>query len=139
MDMPQQISGVYGKREMVLEAWVQADDTKIDITLFSSLGAGIGEVVFREGSASFSSPLFPSRIKPEYIIADFQFCFYRAESLSRALKEGGLTLRVEQGAGREIRTIAEGKKTVIVIEKTEKAVRYTNYLRGYAYTLAGNF
>jgi hypothetical protein len=36
---------------------------------------GLGELSCHEGSLSFSSPVFPSSFKAEYI-ADFQFCFY---------------------------------------------------------------
>lgn len=139
MDMPQQISGRFGTRELVMNAWIQADHTQITMVLFNSFGTGMGEVFFREGSVSLSSPLFPPSLKPEYIIADFQFCFYRAGALSRALEDCGLALSVEQDGYREIRTITERKKPVIKIEKTKTVLRYTNYLRDYSYTLEGDF
>jgi hypothetical protein len=109
------------------------------MSIFSSLGAGMGELSYREGSVSFSSPVFPSSLKPEYIIADFQLCFYRIDAVSRALKAGGLVLEAEKDEGRETRRIAEGKRVIIEIDKTGTAVRYVNHLRGYSYTLEGEF
>jgi hypothetical protein len=152
LDMAQRISGSYGGAEFIMDAWVRADETRIAMAFFNSLGATMGDLSFSEGTLSFSSSFLPSSVKAEYIVADFQFCFYRPGALSRALKNGGLRLSVESGirpdgsgaASREEwagerRTIYEGDKRIIEIEKTASLVRYTNYLRGYAYTLEGAF
>jgi hypothetical protein len=150
--MAQRISGSYGKADFIMDAWVRADETRIAMVLFNSLGTTMGDLSFDEGALSFSSPFLPSSIRAEYIVADFQFCFYRPDALSRALKNCGLRLSVEpgihpegsgvasreEGAG-ERRTIYEGDKRIIEIEKNASFVRYTNYLRGYAYTLEGAF
>lgn len=144
LDMPQQIRGRYGIQEFVMDAWALADERGIDLTLLNSFGAGMGELRFSEGELSFSSTLLPPLVKPEYIVADFQFCFYRIDALIPALKACGLQLVAEQrltvdeGCS-EIRTISEGKKIIIEIEKTSTAVRYRNHLRDYAYILGGVF
>jgi hypothetical protein len=141
LDMAQQISGSWGKQEFLMDAWVRADQKGISMALFNSLGTTLGDLSFSDRALSFSSPLFPSSFKAEYIIADFQFCFYRIDALVPALR--GLTLVVEIWDGlsgsREVRRILEGKKLIIEIEKTDGMVRYTNHLRGYAYTLRGAF
>jgi hypothetical protein len=72
--------------------------------------------------------------------ADFQLCYFRREALSRALGEIGLSLDVigggdENGLPTEIRRIGENGRTIIEIEKTGNEIRYTNFLRGYGYTL----
>jgi hypothetical protein len=144
LDMPQQIWGMYGKQEFVLDAWVQADEQAVNMVLFNSFGAGMGEISFYEKGIAFSSLVFPASLKPEYIIADFQFCFYQTDAVSTALKACGLSLFTEQqsageGEYKEIRRIVEGTHTVIEIEKTKTRVRYTNYVRGYTYTLGGDF
>jgi hypothetical protein len=159
LDGPQQISGSWGEREFVMNAWVKADETGIHMALFNSLGDGMGEFSFTDGGVSFQSPVFPPALKGEYLAADFQFCFYRTEVLSEALKECGLDLELENredenGDLIEIRRITEaagvppgkgpspdaaGKKIIIEIEKTKTLVRYTNLLRGYSYTLGGEF
>jgi hypothetical protein len=144
LDMPQQIAGRYGKQEFVMDAWALADEEGITLAILNSFGANMGELKFSEGALSFSSPLLPSSIKPEYIVADFQFCFYRADALADALKACGLDFAAEQRLTEsdgyiEVRTIAEGERIIIEIEKTVSAVRYQNHLRGYAYTLGGAF
>jgi hypothetical protein len=88
--------------------------------------------------------VFPPSFKPEYIIADFQLCFYRSDAVSRALKDCGLKFQVEKhvddgGETAETRVIFDGKTGIIEIEKRKTAVRFINHVRGYAYTLEGNF
>lgn len=142
--MAQQITGNYGNREWVMDAWVQADDLQINMTLFNSFGGTLGDLSFRDGEIYFTSGVLPASLKPEYILADFQFCFYKPEALSPVLKDAGLTLvterlAAEDGGRREIRTVFDGKDRIIDIEKDSSLVKYTNHLRGYAYTLAGSF
>ncbi|MDR0598595.1 MAG: DUF3261 domain-containing protein [Treponema sp.] len=146
MDMSQRISGAYGKNRFELNAWVRADNAGISMELFNDLGAGLGKLVFTGRALNFSSPYFPRNLKAEYAAADFQFCFYRPGALRGAL--GNLILRVEQTppespAGRspgvERRLIYEGDRLLIEIEKSPRSVRYTNHLRGYSYTILGDF
>jgi hypothetical protein len=144
MDMVQRISGTYGKQEVIMEAWVKADETQILITLLSSFGNTLGELIFRGQDILFSSDFFPTSVKPEYIAADFQFCFYRADVLEKALAEAGLTFTVDRQIDTdeeylETRTIIEDGEEIIRIEKKAAMVRYTNRLRGYTYTLEGDF
>jgi hypothetical protein len=140
LDMVQQISAVYSGQHYLFSAWVKADETGTALAIFNSLGAGMGELFYRDGMVSFSSPVFPPSLKPEYIIADFQLCFYEIGAVSRALEDCGLSLAVEKdGESREIRRIADGKKFIIESEKTKTTIRYVNHLREYAYTLEGEF
>jgi hypothetical protein len=144
MDGPQQISGSYGKQEFIMEAWVKADENEVNMALFNSFGADMGDFSFRDEGILLSSPVFPDSFKAEYLAADFQFCFYKAEALETALKKCGLSLELEktgleQANYHEIRRIREGEKVIIEIEKTGEQVRYRNLLRGYSYTLGGSF
>lgn len=135
IDMAQQITASYQDRDFLLIAWVRADETGIEMTLLSDLGTSMGELSYRDGAVSFSSPMFPQSLRPEYIIADFQLCFYDPLLLSRALEDCGLVLEDGEGA----RRILKGKDLIIEIEKKAGVVRLTNHLRGYAYTLEGDF
>jgi hypothetical protein len=141
LDMAQQISGSYGNQDMVMDAWVQADDQGITLALLSSMGSSLGELSFSEGALSFVSSLFPPSLRVEYVVADFQFCFYRIDALKPALGKLRLTVEIQDGPGgaREVRRILDGKKLIIEIEKAPEAVHYTNYLRNYRYTLRGDF
>lgn len=139
LDMAQHIRGRYGEEEFVAEAWVKADETGVVIALFNSLGAGLGEFSFDAGGAAFSSAYFSVFVMPEYIAADFQFCFYQAEALEAALKQAGLGFQVETFTGGEIRRITENAKPIITVEKKPGSISCVNHLRGYSYILEGNF
>ncbi|MDR1505816.1 MAG: DUF3261 domain-containing protein [Treponema sp.] len=137
MDMAQRISASWGDKEYFFLAWVKSDDQGLDISFFSDLGAGMGELSYRSGSVTFS----PSgSFAPEYIVADFQLCFYDAALLSTALSRCALSLetRAESG-GAETRRIMNGKKIIVEIKKTPSSVKLVNHIRGYAYTLEGDF
>lgn len=133
--MAQYISASWQGKNYFFNAWVTADETEMEITFLNELGANMGELSYRDGFASFSSPVFPQSLKPEYIIADFQLCFYSAAALRHALEDCGLLLE-DTGSGRRI---LQGKTVIVEIEKDRNAVRLVNHLRGYAYTLEGNF
>jgi len=135
LDMAQQISASYKGSEYFLNAWVKADEAGMEMTLLNELGAHMGELSYRNGLVSFQSPVFPPSLKPEYIVADFQLCFYNAMALRQALKDCGLSFK-DTGNSRRI---LQGKTLIIEIEKSPNAVRLVNHLRGYAYTLEGNF
>jgi hypothetical protein len=143
LDMPQQISGRYGEQEFIMDCWVQANDRGITIALFNSFGTEAGYLAFTGEAVSFFSSVFPSALKAEYIVADFQFCFYRVDLLSQALKDSGLRLVVEIRDGieesQEVRTIFSGKKPLVEIVKTGSSVFLKNFLRDYSYTLRGIF
>jgi len=95
----------------------------------------MGELSFRDGLVSLSSQVFPKSMKPEYIIADFQLCFYSAAALRKAVEDCGLSF---DNSGNS-RRIFKGKTVIIEIEKSRNTVKLTNHLRGYKYTLEGNF
>ena len=135
IDDNQIVTASYGGNSYRMNAWVKADETGIDMTLINELGANMGELSYREGAVSFSTPLLPKFIGGEYIVADFQFCFYNIPALRGALESCGLSL-VETKTGHQI---LDGKNLVIEIEKRPKLVKLVNHVRGYSYTLAGNF
>jgi len=135
MDMAQQISASYKDMEYFINAWVKADETGMEMILLNELGAHMGELSYRNGQVSFSSPVFPSSMKPEYIIADFQLCFYNAMALRKALEACGLSFE-DTGNSRRI---FQGKTLIIEVEKSRNTVKLVNHLRGYTYTLEGNF
>ena len=135
LDMPQLISASYKGKDYFLNAWVKADTAGLNIIIINELGANMGEISYHNGSASFSSPVFSLSFRPEYIVADFQLCFYKAPALRRALEDCGLSLE-DTVTGRRI---LQDKTVITEIEKSRNVVRLINHLRGYAYTLEGNF
>ena len=131
----QLLSASYGSRELFLNVWVNADEEGIEMTILNELGANMGELSYSGGAVQFTSAVFPKSIKPEYIVADFQLCFYNTPALSQALKNCGLSLKNENN----IRRIYQDNKLIIEIEKNQNKVKLKNLLRGYAYTLESEF
>jgi hypothetical protein len=140
LDLAQHITAVYNGQEYVMDAWLKADAVSIDIALFSAFGTDMGALLFNRDGVTFSSPVLPSSLKPEYIVADIQLCFYRVDALTSALADIGLTLTVTNAGAEERRVVLDkSKKTIIEIVKTQDCIQYTNHLRNYAYTLRGNW
>jgi len=135
MDSYQLVSASYGDMDYILNAWVKADKDGMEMILMNELGANMGELSYRDGSVSFSSPVFPQSLIGEYVVADFQLCFYNASALREALADSGLSF--EDTGNR--RRILQGKTVVIEIEKSQNTVKLVNNLRGYAYTLEGYY
>jgi hypothetical protein len=135
MDMAQYISIAYGGQDFYFNAWVQADETGMEMTLFNELGTAMGELRYSEGFINLSSPAFPDSLKPEYIVADFQLCFYDPLMLREALKNCGLAFEADETS----RRVMEGKNIIINIEKNQNIIQIKNHLRGYVYTLEGDF
>ena len=141
MDMAQFLSAEFRGQIYFLNAWVKADENAIEMTLFNEFGASIGELSYTAGAVHFSSTVFPrivlQYIRPEYIIADFQLCFYDPILLGNSLSDSGLVLETTDGDGS--RRILNGNNVIIEIEKTGRAVKLVNHLRKYTYTLEGAF
>jgi len=131
LDMAQRITASWQGRDYFFNAWVKADESGMEMILLNELGANMGELSYWNGFISFSSPIFPKSIKPEYIIADFQLCFYNTSALRKALEDCGL---VFESIG-NIRRIFQGETLIIEIERNRNTVRLINNLRGYTYTL----
>ena len=135
LDMAQRISVSWQGKDYFFNAWVKADESGIEMTLLNELGVNMGELSYQNGPVSFSSPIFPPSLKPEYIVADFQLCFYNVAALRNAFKDYKLLFE-DMG---NVRRIFQGKTVIIEIEKNQNAVRLVNHLRGYTYILEGNF
>ena len=135
MDMAQYVSASYRGRNYFMNAWILADESGMEMTLLNELGAGMGVLSYRDGVIKFSSPVFPENLGGEYIVADFQLCFYDPLLLQKALKECGLTFEASGNS----RRILHGKDLIIEIEKYNNSIKLTNHLRGYSYTLEGDY
>jgi len=154
MDMAQFLSAEVRGQNYFFNAWVKADENAIEMALFNEFGASLGELSYRNSVVQFSSAVFPKAvlqfIKPEYIIADFQLCFYDPLLLGKALKDSGLILEITDRDSRHSdssyndsrygsRRILNGNELIIEIEKTGTSVKLVNHLRKYSYTLEGAF
>jgi hypothetical protein len=134
--MAQIISVSYGSQSFYFNAWVKADSQLVEIRALES-GNSAEVLSYSKNNIKLSYPgmIIPDSIKPEFLIADFQLCFYDTAALEEALKKCSLVLQIDGST----RRVLNGKNTVIEIEKYPKIIRLTNNYRGYSYTMEGNF
>ena len=142
IDELQHISAVFGsgskKREIEGDAYVVASQNGILMILLNEFGTTMAELCYDGKSVRFESPLFPKNIKAEYVVADFQFCWYDFDTVRKALSNIGLDFYRDDSEKTETYIISKGKKIISKITKTENMVQYTNFLRNYSYTLTSS-
>ncbi len=132
----QHLQGKYGDSEFEMEAWIKASDSLIGIHVFNALGGTFAEVFYTEDSLTFSSRILDTeKQRPEYVIADFQLCYYRVNSLRKNLESAGFVFEVYQEGDAEIRLLKNGEEVVIRIRKMPGELYYRNLLRGYEYRI----
>lgn len=133
------LRGTFGEKDFSFLCYLDADKNGIFLSLYNAFGTGMGNLSYDGKRVFFDSAVFPKNAKAEYILADLQFAYYSAESLSSALKNAGLILLTEMqesgGIKKEVRKIMDGKKCVAEIEISEKSVIFRNFLRKYSYKL----
>ena len=144
IDTLQHFRAQFGEKEFESDCLLIADSEKLVMTILNNFGSTMGELNYNSSLVVFNSDLFPKSVKAEYIVADVQFCLYRAEDIKKALKAIGLTFILlsearADGTFLETRCISDGDREIIRIEKTDSLIIYTNFLRGYTYTLQGAF
>jgi len=140
VDKAQQISIIFDGQELTMGAWVKADENGIDIAMFNVMGIGMGDFSFSDSGVSLNSPVFPPNFMAEYLAADFQLCYFKPESLKKALNIIKLNFDIEltqneQGLPVEIRRISDSGRKIIEITKTGNEIRYNNILRNYGFIL----
>lgn len=135
------------------DVYVISDAGQLSMTVFNEFGTTMASLFYDGVSLDFDSAVFPKSLKAEYIVADFQFCLYRADELAAALAKIGVDFEVTRGSGddgsaTETRVLSKKGKIISKITKIcapkgeggaeiPVSVRYENFLRGYSYTLTG--
>ncbi len=139
VDAVQHITAKFGAREFESDCLLIADGDVLSLTMLNEFGTTVGELNYNNDLVVFNTALFPSAVKAEYIVADVQFCLYRADALCAALEAIGLRFEVSATDGGETRVVFDGEREIIHIEKSADTIAYTNVLRGYSYLLQGAF
>jgi hypothetical protein len=74
-------------------------------------------------------------MKPEYIIADIQFCYYPARVLEKNFRAAGFTFAENQKDGVLNRTLSDGNSLILKMEKSGNQILLENVLRHYSYQI----
>lgn len=140
IDNLQLLTGSFGNTKFSLLAYFQSDDTGIFLALMNNMGTDMGNLTFDGEYVSFETSVFPAELKPEYIIADIQYAFYKSADVEANLAASKLkfteeTVLEETGESVRIRRIMSGKKLIEEIQIQQGKVVITNLLRGYEYCL----
>lgn len=132
----QHVSGSFGNKNFSAESWMRLSDSAIHLMLFGNLGNTLAELIYTKDSVSFKSTLLDAkRIKPEYILADVQFCYYPKEILERSFRDAGFSF-VEEDRGNVLtRKLLENETLILKMEKTANRILLKNELRNYSYSI----
>ncbi len=145
IDMPQHIAGNFTKPDgstdsFEADSWVRANDSILSITMFTGFGTTLGEITYeRDSVKAESSVLDVTKMKAEYLVADFQVCFYPFAALKENFEKSGFTFVEsrdgEASDGDYVRTLKEGDRVILVAKKTAREVSLVNELRKYSYRI----
>ena len=142
IDMPQHIAGKFRKPDgttdlFEADSWVRANDSILSIVLFSGFGTTIGEISYYRDSVKAESSLIDvEKLKAEYMLADFQVCFYPFEALRQNFEQAGFDFSETRTGSQNtdfVRTLAEKGVTIAVARKNGNEIEFVNELRGYSY------
>jgi len=146
VDSVEQMRATFGKGDkkeaFECQVYVISDSSQLAMTILSEFGTTLGSLFYDGNSVDLDCAFFPSQLKAEYIVADFQFCLYDENVIKSELAKIGVDFNVEHSGDEEIRTLSSKGKLISKITKTynqEKlqALKYENFLRGYTYNLSG--
>lgn len=120
------------------EVWVRANDTLLSITLMSGFGTTIAELTYAKDSVSFASSLIDvEKMKAEYVLADFQACFYPFDALKKNFEKHGFVFTekrsTEDGNPDFERVLSENGNVIFRITRKANEIVFENVLRHYAY------
>lgn len=144
IDMPQHIAGSFTKPDgstdsFEADSWVRANDSILSITMFTGFGTTLGEITYeRDSVKAESSVLDVTKMKAEYLVADFQVCFYPFAALKENFEKAGFTFVESRDAsadGDYVRTLKEGDRVILVATKKASEVSLVNELRKYSYRI----
>ena len=150
IDMPQHIAGSFTKPDgstdsFEADSWVRANDSILSITMFTGFGTTLGEITYeRDSVKAESSVLDVTKMKAEYLVADFQVCFYPFAQLKVNFEKAGFTFVESRDAsadgevstaGDYVRTLKEGDRVILVATKKAREVSLVNELRKYSYRI----
>lgn len=146
MDMPQHLEGTFIKEDgsetsFDGDTWVRANDSILSVFLFGGFGTTLAELTYVGDSVSFESSVMDvNKMKAEYVLADFQICFYPFDALKENFERSGFEFSEELNVNGFVRTLSENGKTILKVEKKGSEINLVNELRRYKYhiTLGSN-
>ena len=135
MNRFQSITGRFQDRVHNFGAFIRSDESQVSISFFNQIGGNVGELEYTGKTLVANSKFFPASTKFEYMMADFELCYCKIDSLRMALADCGLKFECISDENREVRRILDGDALIIEIEKESGKTRLRNLLRKYSYDI----
>ena len=140
LDMSQHLRGEFTQQDGSLksfegDSWVRANDSVLSIMLFSGFGTTIAEITYGKDSLHFESSVMDvEKMKAEYVLADFQVCFYPYKALKDNFEAAGFVFEETRGIALDfVRTLKDGNTLVLTAQRKGKEITLVNSLRHYSY------
>lgn len=132
----QHIAATYGERKFSAESWMLLNDSLVHLMVFSPVGSVIAEIVYTEDSLFMESRWMDAqKVKPEYVVADIQFCYYPANALKENFRAAGLEFDESAEGNATVRTLSENGELLMKMERLDGVLSLENFLRHYSYRM----
>jgi hypothetical protein len=135
IDQLQRVEGSYGDKNFSFLIYVKADSEGIDFLILNDFGTEVARVTLSPDGVASSGVAAQMGLQVEYILADFQLAYYKADCLVKKLAGIGLVFTERHEGSTTIREVHDGDKLVTHIEFTEAGLLLENSLRGYTYSI----
>jgi hypothetical protein len=137
LELQQQIEGDFQGQTYVMQTVVDAAPDHFSLYALNAFGTQVFELQYEASGVRYSTGLPIPNFKPEYLLADWQLCFFPAPAVAGMLRSAGLDFAETRAAdGGWTRRVRDGGAAIIEITgDAAGTVRYRNLLRGYAYTI----
>jgi len=135
LEVYQIIDGYYKSQTYSVEALVQINPDEINIVTFNSLGTQVYDLAYKNSGLVFNGAPSTTKIKPEYIVVDFQLCYFPSSVVKPMIRKAGLVFQETVLPDGWIRSIRDGKQLIIRIRRNGNSLSYKNHLRGYGFAI----
>jgi hypothetical protein len=138
----QQLSGRYNNENYSMQSVVSIDKNELKMVCLSHSGQSLFSLIFDgQRLRGERTPLISKKFKAEYMLMDFQFCYWPIEELKNAF---GRTLSINEifteDKKAKVREIRHKNRLIIQIHYSEvnpwsALVLYSNKLHGYRFKI----
>jgi hypothetical protein len=135
IEIYQLIDGYYKSQTYSIQALVSINFEEINIIAFNNLGTQVYDLAYKKSGIVFNSSYTTDHIQPEYIVADFQLCYFPHAAVESMIRESGLIFTEISQSDGWTRSITDGPQLIIQIQRKGTVLNYKNYLREYGYTI----
>lgn len=123
------------------------NNKELSFLMVSDFGTTLAELYYDGKECSLKSSVLPKKLKPAYLVADFEYAFGDIVQIEEALREAGLVFSVISEFGsmsspgvsvpnHQFRTIYDGNKVIAQVDISEDGtITIENHLRKYKYVL----